>query len=307
MNFQQTISSPISISGKGLHTGQQVTVTLEPAPADFGIQFIRTDLPGEPCIKATPLNVYDTSRGTSLREGNAEVHTIEHLMAALVGLGIDNIIVRMVGPETPILDGSSRIYVEMIKETGLKTLDKPRKYITVTKEINFTIPEQNIELTIRPSNHFKMTVNVDYGTKVLAAQTAVLDNLEEFYPNIYNCRTFVFLNELQFLIQNNLVRGGDVDNAIVFVDKVPEPKVLHQLATFFNKSDITVTPDHVLNNITLRYSNEPARHKLLDLLGDLYLLGYPMKAEIIASRPGHFANTTFAKQILESDAVKIEC
>lgn len=306
MNFQQTINSPISISGKGLHTGQQVTVTLEPAPADFGIQFIRTDLPGEPCIKATPLNVYDTSRGTSLREGTAEVHTIEHLMAALVGLGIDNIIIRMVGPETPILDGSSRIYVEMIKETGLKTLDKPKKHITVSKEITFSIPEQNIELIIRPSNHFKMTVNVDYGTKVLAAQTAVLDNLEEFYPDIYNCRTFVFLNELQFLIQNNLVRGGDVDNAIVFVDKVPEPKVLHQLAAFFNKSDITVTPDHVLNNITLRYSNEPARHKLLDLLGDLYLLGYPIKAEIIANRPGHFANTTFAKQILESDAFKLE-
>ena len=306
MNFQQTINSPTSISGKGLHTGQQVTVTLEPAPADFGIQFIRTDLPGEPIIKASPRNVFDTSRGTSLREGNAEVHTIEHLMAALVGLGIDNVIVRMVGPETPILDGSSRIYVEMIKETGLKTLDKPRKYITVSKEISFSIPEQNIELTIRPSKNFKMTVNVDYGTKVLAAQTAFLDNLDEFYPNIYNCRTFVFLNELQFLIQNNLIRGGDVDNAIVFVDKVPEPKVLHQLATFFNKSDINVTPDHVLNNITLRYSNEPARHKLLDLLGDLYLLGYPLKAEIIASRPGHFANTTFAKQILESKDFNIE-
>lgn len=301
MKFQHTIAGPVSVSGKGLHTGQQVTVTFEPAPADFGIQFVRTDLPGAPTVKAVPQNVFDTSRGTSIKDGAAEVHTIEHLMAALVGLGIDNVLVRTQGPETPILDGSSRIYVEMIKSMGLKKLDAPRKYACVKKEITFTVPEQNIELIIRPSDHFKMSVNVDYGTKVLAKQQAVLDNLEDFYPDIYNCRTFVFLNELQFLISQNLVRGGDVDNAIVFVDKVPEPAVLRQLAQFFHKEDITVTPDHVLNNITLRYENEPARHKLLDLLGDLYLLGYPLCAEVIANRPGHFANTSLAKKISESD------
>lgn len=301
MKFQTTIACPISVAGRGLHTGQQVSVTFEPAPADFGVQFVRADLPDAPVVKAVPQNVFDTSRGTSIKDGAAEVHTIEHLMAALVGLGIDNVLVRTQGPETPILDGSARVYVEMLKDAGLKMLDTPRKYGTVKKEITFKVPEQDVELIIRPSDHFKMTVDVDYGTKVLASQQAVLDNLEDFYPEIYNCRTFVFLNELQFLISQNLVRGGDVDNAIVFVDKVPESAVLKQLAQFFHREDIAVTPDHVLNNITLRYANEPARHKLLDLLGDLYLLGVPLCAEIIAKRPGHFANTNFAKIISKNE------
>ena len=298
--LQTTIASPVSVSGRGLHTAQQVTVTFVPAPADFGIQFERTDLPGNPVVKATPYSVFDTSRGTSIREGEAQVHTIEHLMAALVGLGIDNVLVKTVGPETPILDGSSRIYVEMLKEVGLKTLDAPKKIGVVKEEISFSIPEKQIELTIRPAKRFKMTVNVDYGTKVLAEQQAILENIENFVPDVYNCRTFVFLDELQFLIQNNLARGGDLDNAIVFVDKVPDSKVLTQLGDFFHMKDITVTPDHILNNTHLRHPNEPARHKLLDLIGDLYLLGVPLRAEIIANRPGHFANTAFAKKILES-------
>ena len=298
--MQTTIASPVSVSGRGLHTAQQVTVTFVPAPADYGICFERIDLPGHPVVKASPYAVFDTSRGTSIGEGDAQVHTIEHLMAALAGLGIDNVLVRTVGPETPILDGSSRIYVEMLKEVGLKTLNAPKRIGTVTEEITFSIPEKQIELTIKPSDRFKMTVNVDYGTKVLAAQQAVLDNLENFVPDVYNCRTFVFLDELQFLIQNNLARGGDLDNAIVFVDKVPDNKVLNALGDFFHKKDITVTPDHILNNTHLRHPNEPARHKLLDLIGDLYLLGVPLCAEIIANRPGHFANTSFAKKILES-------
>lgn len=297
---QTTIASPVSVSGRGLHTAQQVTVTFEPAPADFGVCFERTDLPGSPIVKATPNTVFDTSRGTSIREGEAQVHTIEHLMAALVGLGIDNVLVKTVGPETPILDGSSRIYVEMLKEVGLKVLNAPKMVGTVTEEISFSIPEKQIELTIKPAERFKMTVNVDYGTKILASQQAVLDNIENFVPDVYNCRTFVFLDELQFLIQNNLARGGDLDNAIVFVDKVPDNKVLTQLGDFFHMKDITVTPDHILNNTNLRHPNEPARHKLLDLLGDLYLLGVPLRAEIIANRPGHFANTAFAKKIMES-------
>lgn len=298
--MQTTIASPVSISGRGLHTAQQVTVTVMPAPADFGIRFERTDLPGNPVVKATPYTVFDTSRGTSIREGDAQVHTIEHLMAALAGLGIDNILVKTVGPETPILDGSSRIYVEMLKEVGIKELDVPKKVGVVTEEITFAIPQKQVELIIKPANRFKMTVNVDYGTKVLAQQQAVLDNLENFVPDVYNCRTFVFLDELQFLIQNNLARGGDLDNAIVFVDKVPDNKVLNALGDFFHKKDITVTADHILNNTHLRHPNEPARHKLLDLIGDLYLLGVPLRAEIIANRPGHFANTSFAKKIMES-------
>ena len=260
---------------------------------------MRMDLPDKPTVKACPQNVFDTSRGTAIKDGVAEVYTIEHLMAALSGLALDNVLVKIMGPETPILDGSSRVYVELIKEVGIKELDKKRRYATVTEEVSFSIPEQQVELTIKPSDHFKMTVNVDYETKVLSKQQAVLNNLEDFYPDVYNCRTFVFLNELQFLIQNNLIRGGDLDNAIVFVDEIPEKAVLKQLAEFFNKKDITVTPDHVLNNITLRHSNEPARHKLLDLIGDLYLLGVPLQAEIVANRPGHFANTSFAKLIQE--------
>lgn len=305
MRSQNTIASSISVSGKGLHTGQQVTVTFEPAPADFGIQFVRADLPGSPFVKADPVHVFDTSRGTSIREGIAEIHTIEHLMAALAGLGIDNVSVITKGPETPILDGSSRIYVEMLKEAGIRSLDKPCRIGKVTKEVTFSVPEQQIDLLIRPADHFKMSVHVDYGTKVLAAENAVLNNIEDFYPDIYNSRTFVFLNELQFLIEHNLVRGGDVDNAIVFVDKVPEPKVLKQLADFFHKEDMAVTPDHILNNVSFRHKNEPARHKLLDLVGDLYLLGCPLQAEIIANRPGHFANTSFAKKILESGALEM--
>ena len=298
--LQTTIASPVSVSGRGLHTAQQVTVTFVPAPADFGIQFERIDLPRHPIVKASPNAVFDTSRGTSIREGEAQVHTVEHLMAALAGLGIDNVLVRTVGPETPILDGSSRIYVEMLKEVGIKTLDTPKKIGVVTEEITFSVPEKQIELTIKPAERFKMTVNVDYGTKVLSTQQAVLDSIETFVPDVYNCRTFVFLDELQFLIQNNLARGGDLDNAIVFVDKVPDNKVLNALGDFFHKKDITVTPDHILNNTHLRHPNEPARHKLLDLIGDLYLLGVPLRAEIIANRPGHFANTSFAKKILES-------
>lgn len=298
--LQTTIASPVSVSGRGLHTAQQVTVTFVPAPADFGIQFERIDLPGHPIVKASPNAVFDTSRGTSIRAGEAQVHTVEHLMAALAGLGIDNVLVRTVGPETPILDGSSRIYVEMLKEVGIKSLDTPKKIGVVTEEITFSVPEKQIELTIKPAERFKMTVNVDYGTKVLSTQQAVLDSIETFVPDVYNCRTFVFLDELQFLIQNNLARGGDLDNAIVFVDKVPDNKVLNALGDFFHKKDITVTPDHILNNTHLRHPNEPARHKLLDLIGDLYLLGVPLRAEIIANRPGHFANTSFAKKILES-------
>ena len=184
MQYQTTVASPISVSGRGLHTGQQVTVTFEPAPADFGVQFVRTDLPGTPTVKAIPDNVFDTSRGTSIKEGEAQVHTIEHLMAALAGMGIDNVRVLIHGPETPILDGSSRAYVATLREAGLKKLDAPRKYGAVKKEITFSIPEKDVQLTIRPADHFKMTVDIDYGTKVLADQYAVLNNIEDFYPEV---------------------------------------------------------------------------------------------------------------------------
>lgn len=293
-----TISTSVSLSGKGLHTGKQVNVTFNPAPEHTGVVFRRVDLPGQPIVHAIATNVFDTSRGTSLKENNAEVRTVEHLMAALAGLQIDNVIVDIDAEETPILDGSSRFYVEALQKAGVVEQKQERKYFVVTEPMTFSIPEKQIELRAEPFDGFELKVDVDYGTAVLATQTAELNDINNFYPDIYNCRTFVFLHELQFLIANNLVKGGDVDNAIVFVAQMPEQKVLDQLSAFFNRKNLKVTENGVLDNVELHHPNEPARHKLLDLVGDLYLLGKPLKGRVYASHPGHFANTEFAKKLL---------
>ncbi|MBO2526479.1 MAG: hypothetical protein CW341_12455 [Bacteroidetes bacterium] len=293
-----TISTSVSLSGKGLHTGKQVNVTFNPAPEHTGVVFRRVDLPGQPIVHAIATNVFDTSRGTSLKENNAEVRTVEHLMAALAGLQIDNVIVDIDAEETPILDGSSRFYVEALQKAGVVEQKQEREYFVVTESMTFSIPEKQIELRAEPFDGFELKVDVDYGTAVLATQTAELNDINNFYPDIYNCRTFVFLHELQFLIANNLVKGGDVDNAIVFVAQMPEQKVLDQLSAFFNRKNLKVTENGVLDNVELHHPNEPARHKLLDLVGDLYLLGKPLKGRVYASHPGHFANTEFAKKLL---------
>ena len=293
-----TISTSVSLSGKGLHTGKQVNVTFNPAPEHTGVVFRRVDLPGQPIVHAIATNVFDTSRGTSLKENNAEVRTVEHLMAALAGLQIDNVIVDIDAEETPILDGSSRFYVEALQKAGVVEQKQEREYFVVTEPMTFSIPEKQIELRAEPFDGFELKVDVDYGTAVLATQTAELNDINSFYPDIYNCRTFVFLHELQFLIANNLVKGGDVDNAIVFVAQMPEQKVLDQLSAFFNRKNLKVTENGVLDNVELHHPNEPARHKLLDLVGDLYLLGKPLKGRVYASHPGHFANTEFAKKLL---------
>jgi UDP-3-O-[3-hydroxymyristoyl] N-acetylglucosamine deacetylase/3-hydroxyacyl-[acyl-carrier-protein] dehydratase len=293
-----TISTPVSLSGKGLHTGKQVTVSFNPAPENTGVQFRRVDLPGQPLVRAIATNVFDTSRGTSIRENDAEVRTIEHLMAALAGLQIDNVIVDIDAEETPILDGSARFYVEALQKAGRVEQQQEREFFVVSEPMTFSIPEKQIELRVEPFDGFELKVDVDYGTAVLATQTSELKDINNFYPDIYSCRTFVFLHELQFLIANNLVKGGDVDNAIVFVAQMPEQKVLDQLSAFFNRSNLKVTENGVLDNVELRYPNEPARHKLLDLVGDLYLLGKPMKGRVYASHPGHFANTELAKKML---------
>ena len=299
MMKQTTISGTVSLSGKGLHTGKQVVVTFCPAPANHGVVFQRVDLPEKPTVKALGINVFDTSRGTAIREGNAEVRTVEHLMAALAGMQIDNVLVEINAEETPILDGSSRLYVEALQSVDIVELDAEREFFTVTKPVTFALPEKQIEVTITPADDFQVEVDVDYGTQVLAAQHAELKDITSFVPEVYNCRTFVFLHELLFLIQHNLAHGGDVDNAIVFVSQVPPPEVLQQLADFFHKSDLKVTENGILNNVDLRHINEPARHKLLDLVGDLYLLGKPVKGHIKASHPGHFANTELVKMLLK--------
>lgn len=293
-----TITSPISLSGRGLHTGKNVTVTFNPAPEHTGILFRRVDLPGQPLVRAIATNVFDTSRGTSLKENNAEVRTVEHLMAALAGLQIDNVIVDINAEETPILDGSARYYVESLQKAGIVEQQQEREYFVVMKPYVFSLPEKQIEIRVEPYDGFELKVDVDYGTAVLATQTAELKDIANFYPDIYNCRTFVFLHELQFLIANNLVKGGDVDNAIVFVAQMPDQKVLDQLSAFFNRKNLKVTENGVLDNVELHHPNEPARHKLLDLVGDLYLLGKPLKGRVYASHPGHFANTELAKKML---------
>lgn len=295
---QVTINQAVSLSGKGLHTGKFVTVTFLPATANHGVVFQRVDLPNKPLIHAMGTHVFDTSRGTSIRENGAEVRTIEHLMAALAGLQIDNVLVEIDAEETPILDGSSRLYVEALNKAQLVEQDAERTYFEVKSTMEFSVPEKNIHLRIEPADDFQAFVEVDYNTQILSKQVAEIKDIKNFVPELYQCRTFVFLHELQFLIQNNLVRGGDVDNAIVFVAQMPSPEVMQQLATFFNKSDLKVTENGVLNNLELHFPNEPARHKLLDLVGDLYLLGKPVKGHVFASHPGHFANTELVKKLL---------
>ena len=226
------------------------------------------------------------------------MRTIEHLMAALAGMEIDNLMIEIDAGETPILDGSSRLYVEALQKAGRQEQDAEREYFTIKEPATFTVPEKGIEIRMEPADDFQAFVEVDYGTEVLSKENAELTDIKQFVPELYNCRTFVFLHELLPLIQYNLVRGGDVDNAIVFVSEIPEPKVMQQLADFFHKSDLTVSANHTLNNIELRHPNEPARHKLLDLIGDLYLLGKPVRGHVFATKPGHFANTEFVKSLL---------
>jgi UDP-3-O-[3-hydroxymyristoyl] N-acetylglucosamine deacetylase / 3-hydroxyacyl-[acyl-carrier-protein] dehydratase len=295
MNNQATISRPISLSGKGLHTGKNVTITFIPAPENHGIIFKRVDLPQQPSVKALIENIFDTSRGTSIKENEAEVRTIEHLMAALAGMQIDNLLIEIDAEETPILDGSSRLYVEALHKVERVEQNAEREYYTVQNPTTFAMAENGVEIKIVPADDFQVFVDVDYGTKILAEQKAQLTNIKQFTSDFYNCRTFVFLHELEFLIQHNLVRGGDVDNAIVFVAQKPSPDVMQKLADFFHKTDLQVTENGILNNIELRHENEPARHKLLDIIGDLYLLGKPIRGHVFATKPGHFANTELVK------------
>jgi len=296
---QTTIASEITISGKGLHTGCAVSITLQPAPANHGIVFQRIDLNDKPTVKAHILNVADTSRSTNLQENGVNVKTVEHLLAALAGLCIDNLLVLLDAEEVPIMDGSAGSFISVIKRAGIKEQHELREYVSVDEVVKFEKPDVGIELLLVPAEKFSMSVMVDYGTSVLASQYASIKKMEEFVENIAPCRTFVFLHELHYLIKNNLVRGGELNNAIVFVDKKPKPEILEEVGGFFNKKDIQINENGTLNNVKLKCLNEPACHKLLDLLGDLYLLGKPIKGEIIAKKPGHFANTEFVKLIYE--------
>ena len=293
---QQTLASAISFSGKGLHTGLQVEMTVHPAEDNTGIVFRRVDLEGQPEVPALCEYVTDTSRGTTIEKGAAKVSTIEHIISALWTLGVDNAIIDINAPETPIMDGSAKEYAERITEVGMVEQDADRKYFEVTEKQVYTLPEKGVAIVIYPDDEYSVSVHVDYNSKVVGNQYAVYCKEDNYTEKIAMCRTFVFLHELEPLLNLNLIKGGDLDNAIVVVENpVPEAQ-LERLKSIFGKDEIEITGGY-LNNQQLRANNELARHKLLDLLGDFALLGMRIKGRVWATRPGHFANTEFMKEL----------
>jgi len=304
---QQTIAKPVSFSGHGLHTGVEVEMTFLPAPENHGYQFKRVDLKDKPVVNALAENVVETSRGTTIEENGVRVSTIEHTLAALNGMGVDNVLIQLNGPEAPILDGSSIQIIKGIQSAGIKELNEPRSVYVIEEKIEYRDEENGIEIVAFPDDKLSIDVKIDYNSKVLGFQYAYLDDMSKFVEEIGQARTFVFLHELEFLLKNNLIKGGDVDNAIVIIDKKVSQEELDRLAELFNKPRVKVQPEGILNNVKLNYSNEAARHKLLDFIGDLALIGQPVQGKIIATRPGHYANNLFAREvrnIIKKDKLK---
>jgi UDP-3-O-[3-hydroxymyristoyl] N-acetylglucosamine deacetylase/3-hydroxyacyl-[acyl-carrier-protein] dehydratase len=295
---QRTIKAPVAVSGTGLHTGERVTMTFNPAPENHGFKFRRIDLEGTPIIDADVDNVTDTSRGTTITQNGASVSTVEHVLAALVGLEMDNILIDLDGPETPIMDGSSISFVDALIEAGTQDQDADREYYHIPYNIHYSETDRKVEMVAMPlDDDYRFTCMVDYNSPVLGTQHASISTISEFKKEIASCRTFCFLHELEMLMKHNLIKGGDINNAIVVVDKHVDAEELAHLAKLFNREDIDVAPQGILNNIELRHQNEPARHKLLDMIGDLALVGVPLRGHIMAARPGHAANVAFAKKI----------
>lgn len=294
---QRTIKNEISISGVGLHTGKSATLTFKPAPENHGYKFKRIDLKDSPIIEADVDNVTDTSRGTTISQNGASVSTIEHLLAAFVGMEIDNVLIEIDGPEVPILDGSSIEYTQAIEKAGIQTQSQDREYYVIQDNIHYTEADRKVEMVAMPLDGYRFTCMIDYNSPILGSQHASISSIDEFQKEIASSRTFCFLHELEMLVANNLIKGGDLNNAIVVVDKEVSKEELSSLAKLFNREDIAVAREGILNNIELRHQNEPARHKLLDMIGDLALIGMPIKGHIMAARPGHAANIAFAKKI----------
>ncbi len=298
MNIQQhTIKKSVTLSGVGLHTGVITNMTFLPAKPDHGIKFQRTDLEGQPYVDADVDNVVDISRGTTIEQSGARINTVEHTLAALVGLQIDNVLIQLDGPEPPIMDGSSRQFVEILKQAGSEEQNALRHFFEVQQGIFYRELDRNVEIAALPLDDYRVTVMIDYNSPVLGSQHASLNDITRFEKDIASCRTFCFLHELEMLHKNNLIKGGDLNNAIVVVDRVVEDHELVHIAKLFNKPKVEVKKEGILNNVELRYKNEPARHKLLDIVGDLALAGRPLKAQILAARPGHAANVAFAKKL----------
>tara|TARA_B100000795_G_scaffold101656_1_gene74837 strand:- start:2490 stop:3896 length:1407 start_codon:yes stop_codon:yes gene_type:complete len=294
---QCTIKKEVTLKGVGLHTGKNVTLTFKPAPVNTGYIFKRIDMEGAPCIAADANYVTNTQRGTNLEKDGVTIQTSEHVLAALVGLQVDNCILELNASEPPIMDGSSKFFVEAIEKAGIVSQDAVREEYVVTEIINYIDQETGSEITILPSDTYQVTTMVDFGTKVLGTQNASIQNISEFKTEISDSRTFSFLHEIEMLLDHGLIKGGDLNNAIVYVDKQLSEKTMEKLRQAFGKDTISVKPNGILDNLTLHHPNEAARHKLLDVIGDLALIGTRIRGKVIANKPGHYVNTQFAKKL----------
>lgn len=301
---QKTIKNEISLTGVGLHTGKEVTMTFKPAPVNNGFTFVRVDLEGSPVIEADANYVVNTQRGTNLEKLGVKIQTSEHVLAALVGCDVDNVIIELNESEPPIMDGSSKFFVKAIEKAEIEEQDAERIYYVVKDIISFTDEATGSEIILMPADDYQVTAMVDFGTKVLGTQNATMKSISEFKNEIADSRTFSFLHELEQLLDNGLIKGGDLNNAIVYVDKEISPKTMENLKVAFGKEKISVKPNGILDNLTLHYPNEAARHKLLDVIGDLALVGIKIKGKVIANKPGHFVNTQFAKKLAK--IIKLE-
>jgi UDP-3-O-[3-hydroxymyristoyl] N-acetylglucosamine deacetylase/3-hydroxyacyl-[acyl-carrier-protein] dehydratase len=301
---QNTIGKEVSLSGVGLHTGKEVKMTFKPAPINSGFSFVRIDLEGSPVIEADANYVVNTQRGTNLEKLGVKIQTPEHVLAALIGCDLDNVTIELDSSELPIMDGSSKYFVEALENAGIVEQDAYRNYYTVKEIISFTDETTGSEIIVMPSEEYQITTMVDFGTKVLGTQNATLKSISDFKKEISESRTFSFLHELESLLDNGLIKGGDLNNAIVYVDKDISETTMENLKKAFGKEKISVKPNGILDNLTLHYPNEAARHKLLDVIGDLALIGTRIKGKVIANKPGHFVNTQFAKKMAKM--IKIE-
>lgn len=301
---QRTIAKEATLTGVGLHTGEKVTMKFLPAPENHGYAFKRIDLEGEPIIEADANYVENTQRGTNLEKKGVKIQTPEHVLAALVGLEIDNVLIELNSPELPIMDGSSKFFVEALEEAGVVEQEKEREEYIVKDVISYKDEATGSEITIIPSDEYQVTTMVDFGTKVLGTQNATLLRLSDFKEEISNARTFSFLHELEMLLEHGLIKGGDLNNAIVYVDKEISDETMKKLEKAFDKEKLSVKPNGILDNLTLHQPNEAARHKLLDVIGDLSLTGIRIRGKVIANKPGHFVNTQFAKKLAK--IIKLE-
>lgn len=301
---QKTIQNEVSLTGVGLHTGKEVKMTFKPAPINNGYTFVRVDLEGSPIIEADANYVVNTQRGTNLEKLGVKIQTSEHVLAAFVGCDVDNVIIELNESEPPIMDGSSKFFVEAIEKAGIVEQEAERNYYVVKEVISFMDETTGSEILVMPADDYQVTTMVDFGTKVLGTQNATLKNIADFKTEISDARTFSFLHELETLLDNGLIKGGDLNNAIVYVDKEISEKTMNNLKVAFGKEKISVKPNGILDNLTLHYPNEAARHKLLDVIGDLALIGTRIKGKVIANKPGHYVNTQFAKKL--SKIIKIE-